>query len=246
MSDGIIKLDEGWRLDEGHHFDEPPNVPPPVPPPLPRPKEKGKHMDMVPKKRSQRYLWYKNISDNIATEGPKFGLTPAEAAATKALTDAIMASMEATDTAQGILDGARTTEQSVEGTNLTQLRAKVRNWKTLPAFPASGSEGVLQLKGAEAEFDPATYKPAIRVSIEGGKVVVSGAKKGVEAFAIYARLRGSQTWERLAVENHPPYYDTRPLAQLNVPEVREYMVRGVVDDQEIGLDSDIISVTFAG
>ncbi|MBI5685805.1 MAG: hypothetical protein HZC54_12085 [Verrucomicrobia bacterium] len=74
MAGGIIRLDEGWRLDEGRRFDEPPHsVTPPTPPP-PRPKEKGKHMDMVPRKRSERYLWYKNLSDNILTEAPKFGL----------------------------------------------------------------------------------------------------------------------------------------------------------------------------
>ena len=36
------------------------------------------------------------------------------------------------------------------------------------------------------------------------------------------------------------------LANPAVPEVREYMARGVVDDVEIGLDSDIIEVVFAG
>jgi len=31
-----------------------------------------------------------------------------------------------------------------------------------------------------------------------------------------------------------------------VPEVREYMARGILDDVEIGLESDIVTATFAG
>ncbi len=46
--------------------------------------------------------------------------------------------------------------------------------------------------------------------------------------------------------NLPPYVDTAPLAVANVPEVREYMGRGVINDVEIGLDSDIASLTFGG
>jgi hypothetical protein len=43
-----------------------------------------------------------------------------------------------------------------------------------------------------------------------------------------------------------PYYDTNPLANLAVPEVREYMVMGMIDNEEIGLPSDIVSIVFAG
>jgi hypothetical protein len=31
-----------------------------------------------------------------------------------------------------------------------------------------------------------------------------------------------------------------------VPEVREYMARGFIQDEEFGLDSDVASITFAG
>ena len=47
-------------------------------------------------------------------------------------------------------------------------------------------------------------------------------------------------------DTEAPYYDTRPLAQPGVPEVREYKVRGMVADDEIGQSSDIVSLTFAG
>lgn len=204
-------------------------------------------MDMVPKKRNDRYLWYKNISENLVTEAPKFGLAAADATAAKANVDALLAAMEATTAAQLTLDGARSTERTVETSRLATLRLNIRNWKSQPGFAASGSEGVLRLKGsAVADFDPSTYKPMIKVSIEAGRVKVDFEKKGVDGLAIYRRLRGQTAWQRIGTDTEPPYFDTGALAQPNVPEVREYMARGLMADEEVGQDSDIVSITYAG
>jgi hypothetical protein len=43
-----------------------------------------------------------------------------------------------------------------------------------------------------------------------------------------------------------PHIDGRPLAQANVAETREYMLRGLLTDVEIDLDSDIQSITWTG
>lgn len=203
-------------------------------------------MDYVPNKRNDRYLWYKNLSDNVDTEGPKFGLTAAEATAAKALADGVIAKMEAADAAVAAMDGARQIERTTEATNLAEIRAKVRNWKTLSGFPPSGSEAVLKLKGAEEGFDPATYKPLIKASIDAGKIKIDFNRRGADGVAVYCRLRGTATWRKIGSDTNPPYFDTAPLAQPNVPEVREYMARGMINDNEIGLDSDIVSITFAG
>jgi hypothetical protein len=42
------------------------------------------------------------------------------------------------------------------------------------------------------------------------------------------------------------YYDESPLAVAGVPEVREYVAHGVVDDEEVGEASEIKEVVFAG
>jgi len=59
-------------------------------------------------------------------------------------------------------------------------------------------------------------------------------------------LRGQTTWIKLAMDTSSPYIDGRPLAQAGVAEVREYMLRGVVNDEAIGLDSDILSIAWEG
>ena len=203
-------------------------------------------MDFMPPKRSDRYLWYKNLSGNVVAEAVKFGGVAGDATAMKAQADAIIAKMDATDAAAAALDAARQTEEGLEKTNGALIRAKVRNWKTLPGWAASGSEAVLHLKGAAINFDPNTYKPVLKVTVEADVVKLTFTKKGVDGVAIYTRLRGTAAWRLLKVDTVSPYYDNSPLAQAGVAEKREYMGRGVLHDQEIGVDSDIVSVTFGG
>jgi hypothetical protein len=48
------------------------------------------------------------------------------------------------------------------------------------------------------------------------------------------------------MDTSSPYIDGRELAVATVPETREYKLRGVLNDVEIGLDSDIQSITWSG
>lgn len=203
-------------------------------------------MDYIPTKRAERYLWWKNVRDSIDIEGPKFALAAADITAAKAVATNQCLKMEATDAAEAALDGARTTEKAVTTTNTAAIRGYVRNWKTLPGYPASGSEGVLGLRGSESASDPSTFKSVIKLSLDGNQIKLEFTKAGVDAVVVYSRLRGTLGWTKLGTDSASPYYDTRPLASPGTPEVREYMVRGQLDDEEVGLDSDIVSIAFGG
>ena len=203
-------------------------------------------MDFIPRKRAQRLAWWQGISDNITVEGPKMGLTAPEIAAAKAVADDMIAKMAAVDAAQAALDGARAVEKTATAVNDPAIRGHVRNWKTRPEYAGSGSEGVLQLRGTESTFDPGTFKTVLKVTVDGGQIKITFTKGETDGVVIYSRLRGSQGWTKLGLDTGSPYYDTRPLATPGVPETREYMARGVLDDEEIGLDSDIVSLTFGG
>ncbi len=154
--------------------------------------------------------------------------------------------LDATEAAEVALAAAHEIEFVLEKSTDLAIRAKVKNWKTLPGYPASGSEAALRLKGAAGAFDHNTYKPVIKVSQEADVIKIAFTKKGVDSMAIYSRLRGTSAWNKLAVETTSPYFDSSPLAAPGVAEAREYMARGVLSDEEIGLTSDIASITFGG
>ncbi len=69
MANGIIRLDEGWKLDEGHRLDQPPIVPAPVTPPKKRRRSNSKSnsitlmADFIPSNRELRRAWLQNIED---------------------------------------------------------------------------------------------------------------------------------------------------------------------------------------
>jgi hypothetical protein len=245
MPVNVIRMNEGWRMDEGQFLDQAPTVVLPAPPP-PVQIKKGKAMDYIPRQRDTRYRWYKNLSGNVVAEAVKMGAVAGDATAIKAVADGIIARMDATDAAQEAVDSARTLEQNTEAAGLLQIRAKVKNWKTLANYASSGSEDVLQMRGTDSGFDPASYKTTLKVSLVPGGVRVDFTKKGATAVNIYMRVRGTANWRKIGMDTESPYTDTTPLAQAGAPEVREYMGRGVLHDEEIGQDSDVVSCTFAG
>jgi len=247
MPTGVIRLNEGWTLDSGQRMDEPPCVTLPVPSPVHHKKgNKIMAQDYIPNKRDERYRFYKNMSANVVAEAVKFGGAAADATAIKAVVDGLVAKMDATNTAQDAVNSVRTLETNAEATGLAQLRAKVKNWKTMTGWAASGSEDVLELAGSSTTFDPANYQTTLTVSLVPGGVQVGFTKKGVEGAAIYSRLLGATTWKKVGSANHSPFIDHASLTQAGVPEQRQYMGRGVVNDAEIGQDSDAVSVTVAG
>ena len=203
-------------------------------------------VDYIPRQRDQRYRWYKNISTNIVAEAVKFGGPPADATGVKAAVDSVTTKMDATDAAQATTDAARQQESDTEAGVLQLLRAKVRNWKTLPGWAASGSEQILQLAGTGSGFDPASYQTSLKTSPVPGGVRVDFTKKGATAVNIYMRVRGAANWNHIGMDTETPYIDSTPSAAPGKPEVREYMGRGLLHDEEIGLDSDVVTGTFTG
>ena len=157
-----------------------------------------------------------------------------------------MPDMQTADDLEAQLKAARQMEKTATLQNVPVMRLGVRNWKTRPLYASSGIEGTLRLKGAEADFDPLTFKTELKLSIVGGQIRVDFIKSECDSIAIYCRLRGTSAWTLLGTDTRSPYYDTAPLANPNVPEVREYMAMGVIDNEEIGVPSDIVSIVFGG
>jgi hypothetical protein len=101
--------------------------------------------------------------------------------------------------------------------------------------------------GPVDSFNADTYKPIIKAKAFNGYVRIAFVKQDVaiDRVNIYTRFKGQSIWVFLSTATLSPYNDSRPLND-DVPETREYMVRGVVNDAEVGLNSDIVSVLFGG
>lgn len=137
-------------------------------------------------------------------------------------------------------------EAGSEGARLSKIRSLLSTLKVLPSWKSSGADARMQSSTSRNVFDPDTYKPVITVRLKGGHITLVFKKRGVHGLAIYTRLGGTTAWTKLDVHTLSPYIDGRPLAVPGVPEIREYMARGILKDREIGLESDIVSIVFGG
>lgn len=105
----------------------------------------------------------------------------------------------------------------------------------------------LGIIGDETTFDADNFIPAITGKPMPGQAIIGFTKHGIDGVNVYSHaVGGDQTlWVKLAYDGHSPYIDTRPLAVAGQPEHRQYKIRGVIHDLEIGQWSDVVSVTFA-
>ena len=252
MANGIIRLDDGWRLDEGHRLDEPPNIPAVVSPPKKKRRSttKSKRItimaDYIPSKREDRRTWLQNLKAKAAEQVVVGGGTAPVATNLTTAADAILTVYDDTDSAQTTLGGKKAIETATEGTQIPIIRTILTTLKVLPNWKASGADAELQASAVASEFDPNTYKPEFTVELLGGLITLKFKKKGVDSVAIYARLSGTSGWTKLGTDTSSPHIDGRPLTVPGVPEVREYMLRGMIDDDEIGLESDVVCLTYGG
>jgi hypothetical protein len=209
---------------------------------------KGKSMpstDFIPKARGDYRAWLNNLKNQITTIGPTLGLTAPQVTAIQATCTAQIALIDAITAAETALQAAQEAEATGRQTTNAALRESIGDWKRLPAW-TNAIAASLQAAATSTPFDPNTYKPEFKVSLVAGEIRFDFKKKGADAVAIYARLAGQTTWIKIGTDTSSPYIDGRPLATPGVPETREYMLRGMIKDDEIGIDSDVARIAWSG
>lgn len=214
-------------------------------PPAPPKKRKSIMADYIPNNEGDYADWLQNLWTKLPTHGPTLGMASPEISGLRGLIADQQALHTEAETARAHATAMETQEASGKVALDANLRARVRNWKTLAGYsPMMGED--LKIIGVAAEMDLENYKPEIAAKIVGGEIRITFKKKGVDGVNVYGRLRGASAWRKLAFDSSSPYVDTEPLANPAVPETREYKAMGVIKDEEIGQPSDIVSVTFAG
>ena len=102
----------------------------------------------------------------------------------------------------------------------------------------------LGIVGDESSFNADDFKSiinSVKKTNEGIKIDL--LKDETDGGNIYSRINGLGSFAFFAFSAHPPFIDTRPLSVPGTPEKREYMVKNVLNDHEIGLESDVVSIT---
>jgi hypothetical protein len=201
--------------------------------------------DFIPAARGLYRAWQLNLKTKIPTDGATLGLAAGVITSVQATCTAQITLIDAVTAAQSALDAALAAEAAGRRTTDAALRELIGDWKRLSTWtPAIAAN--LQAAHTSSPFDSTNYKPEYKVSLVAGEIRIDFKKKGVDGVAIYARLAGQTTWTRIGTDTSSPYIDGRPLAAPGVPETREYMLRGMIKDDEVGIDSDVARIAWSG
>ena len=223
----------------------------------------------IPKSEAELVIWFKNFASGFAKHSTALGFTAAEVSAVQAdaamieylISDMIPAYKSGLDARYGyknlIKDGptgekggdppAAVTVAAPPATVAPGVMQRLRNLIQRIRHTENYTTDIGRELGIEDEpgtnAPDATAKPTARAIAEtGGHVRIEFNKRGFEGVWIEGRRKGEADWAFLGIDLHSPFTDTRPPAQANTPEVREYRLRYYHNDQPTGDWSDIISV----
>ena len=202
--------------------------------------------DLFPGAEGLLVSWCQNFKTQLPILGTQLNLTQQQITDYTALADSIITSVNDATVAKNDYKLKVDIKNSIIADKKQNLRAIANIIKANPAYTDGIGSSLGILLTPDAGIDTTTYKPDITLVLGHGFVIVKFTKKGVEGVNVYTRLQGVHDWTFLSRDTHSPYDDHRMLAQPGTPENREYMVVGVVNDIEIGVPSDIASITFAG
>jgi hypothetical protein len=201
--------------------------------------------DYLPRADGDKIAWYNNYNTKIGADGPTVGLSAGDISAIQAKIGAYLSQFNSLMQLKNTLKAATATTRTMEKALLLDVRNQVARLKTHTGFTPAIAQN-LDVVGEESAFDPDTFKPNLKVTVFPGTVRAEFGKGETDGINLYCRLRGQTGWKFVARDTNSPYEDHTPLAQAGVPEEREYAARAVLNDVEIGLMSDIVSVTYAG
>ena len=201
----------------------------------------------IPAGRDAYREWLRNAKEQAPIRGPIIGVAPAKVTGFVATCEAQLQKMQATDdkdneyktAAQDEKDGRVLTDQA--------LGEELGDWKRLSGWTDADAVALRTNSPGKPVVDPLTHKVKFTVRIVAGEIRIDWTKGGVYGVHVYTRLKGQTKWVRIALDTSSPYIDGRELTQAGVPETREYMLRACdIDENDIGVDSDIIAITFGG
>lgn len=217
-------------------------------------------------------VWLNNFADKINKYTATLGLTPADVTAVQddaAMLDYLVGNflpayksgmLSCTAYKNLILDGplgtpggdlptppdAGTPPKMIQPGVIPRLRKLLQRIQGSTGYTEAIGEdlGITGTTDGAAALDPATAKPTARaVALPKSEVRIEFDKRRFDGVVIEARHPGEKDWSRLGTDNYSPYLDTRTPTTPGQPEIREYRLRYILRDEEVGEWSDIISAT---
>ena len=196
--------------------------------------------DYIPSNKAELEAWAKSFVTTEAKNVDSYGIREAGLKATQANVDAYSNDLakERELIEQKRKQVAITAQHRAILVN--DLRATAQMIKASPDYTEDvGKE--FDIIGPENPFNPDTYRPELKLRKVSGGVEVSFTKSQTDGVNIYRRKSGEEKFTFLSRDTHSPYIDTHDITP---PVKLEYYAMAVINDEEIGLESDTAKITI--
>ncbi len=200
----------------------------------------------IPDAYKNRLEFFINLKQEIEKNAATLDLPAARVAAANALLVPLIAAYQAVVDADAALRESTADANALFSGESASVRALVNELKSNPHF-TDGMGEAMRVFASNSKPREEDIKPRITATADRGGVMIDGSKNYAETVNLYMRRKGEFAWVQIAIKRKRlPFEDQAPLLKAGIPEEREYMARGVVGDDEVGADSDIVGAVFAG
>lgn len=198
--------------------------------------------DFFPSKDSDLREWLGTFKTNFPTVATQLGLSATEISEIEQITNIFIDDIDAQAQQEQELKAAIETKNGNREDKLPIFRAAIANLKNRRNYQKSMGEllGVVSRPKPKLDYDTLQPKPKLQTVANEVKITfVRGNTHGVN---IYCR-RGNETNFTLMVRSYSsPYVDNRPNLNGASSERREYYLRYMRGNVEVGQNSDIVVV----
>ena len=199
----------------------------------------------IPTNEGDLITWLQNVSRQIPAIGAALGMSAADIQLMQETADKIVTKIGAYNYAKTEYNRTRADKETEKLAGLSYLVVALTHLMANPNW-TDAFANTLATNSTPTVLDFTSYKAEVKCKVTGGEVLLRILKRGVKAVNIYSRIGNTGPFVLLERVNMSTYIDRRSLATPGIAEIRQYMVMGVHNDKEIGLPSDIITISYAG
>jgi hypothetical protein len=200
----------------------------------------------IPDAYKNRLEFLINLKGEIRKNAAALTLAESKLKGADALLTPLIVAYQAVVEADAALRRATADANNLFANGSVALRSLVNELKSNPNF-TDGMGEQMRVFSNNSKPKPADIKPQIAAIANRGGVMIDGSKNYAETLNLYMRRKGEFAWVKIAIKRtRLPFEDQTPLLKPGIPEEREYMARGVMGDDEVGIDSDIVGAVFVG
>jgi len=201
---------------------------------------KNKKKDYIPSDKFQLGVWLVEFLEDCKNGVNHYGINQEEIKALEVFVALYLADLKAEQT---LIDQKRTQVKKTGDDRKKAVdfcRGIAQKIKASSDYNEQVGEK-FNIIGAESSFDKDTFKTVLTLTKITEGVRIEFVKSQTEGVHIYRRVKGQEDFEFIAYDLHSPYIDTKDIVS---PMKLEYYAKGVINGEEIGVESDNAKITI--